>query len=188
MGKVKYPTTTARRLSERKPPKRRMRELFRLARVLPPLRGKRVFGEAPIPLRRRGIPPWQPWPYIEERLLQLAELAGPAGTLPERLFRLYLIIRQIPFEEQTIFGSPLRLGGAIVDFFLPTIGARGTIVRIQGDYWHTLFPRIGRDRMQYERLIREHDVLDVWESDLREAAAYGMNGLIAFGDRLLSGL
>lgn len=170
------------------PPRRKRSALSLLARPLPTLRQRRVYGEAPVPLRKRGVPPWQPWPYIEERLRHLAEAAGLEGTLPERLVRLYLLIREIPFRYETIMGTPLRLGGAIVDYLLPTVGARGTVVRVQGDYWHTLFPRMQRDRLQYEILSRRYRVIDVWESDLRRAAAYGIEGLLAYMDDLLFGV
>lgn len=160
-----------------------------LARPLPPLRGKRFYGVSPAPIRKRGFPPWAPWPHEDLLLEALAEPAGPTGTLPERLVRRYLLDRRIVFQEQHPFGAPLRLGGAVVDFLLPFVGRPpGVVIRVQGDYWHTLLPRIGRDRLQYEHLRRRgYRVVDAWEHDLRQAGVAGLTVLYRFLDDLIFG-
>ncbi|MCS7038040.1 MAG: hypothetical protein RMN24_00730 [Anaerolineae bacterium] len=163
--------------------------LKHLARPLPPLRGKPLYGISPAPIRKRGFPPFAPWPHEDQRLEALAEPAGPVGTLPERLVRRYLLDRNIVFQQYLPVGAPIRLGGAVVDYLLPFVGrAPGTIIRVQGDYWHTLLPRIGRDRLQYENLVRRgYRVVDAWESDLRQAGIAGLHALYRFLDELLFG-
>lgn len=122
----------------------------------------------------------------EEKLESIA--ADPPGTLPERLVRAWLIARNIQYIEQgPTFGGTLRIGGAVVDFILPFMGSNpGTVIRVQGDYWHTMDSRIAKDRAQYERLVAKgYTVVDLWEGDLKSHALGG--DLFSWIDSVLTG-
>lgn len=98
----------------------------------------------------------------------------PAGsTLPEMIVALALIWGGYRFAAQRPEdGGRLRLGGAVVDFIVYT--GRPIVIRVQGDYWHSLPNHRRRDAMQLLRLIsRGYTVIDLWEHDLYQAWTQG---------------
>lgn len=121
-----------------------------------------------------------------ERLEEMA--AGETGTLPERLVRAWLIKSGLLFQEQQgELGGRLIIGGAIVDFVVWVGDPPGMVIRVQGDYWHSLQPRKAKDRVQYERLIAKgYRVSDLWENDIYRSALDGwfpryMSGIVYGG-------
>ena len=96
------------------------------------------------------------------------------GTLPERMAAYALVKLGIAFTTQNWEGGGrLYLGGAVVDI-KAFIGATIVIIRVQGDYWHSLKDRIYKDAVQYDRLVAQgYIVLDLWEHDLYQAWADG---------------
>jgi hypothetical protein len=96
------------------------------------------------------------------------------GTLPERMVGLALVWLDWYFQFQRAEdGGRLRLGGSVVDFVV-YMGAQKVIVRVQGDYWHSLPERKRSDAVQADRLrALKYRVADVWESDIYEAWVNG---------------
>lgn len=115
---------------------------------------------------------------IEEDILaEIAKLSREkqaqipvAGTLPERMIALALVWLGYYFQwQRSEDGGRLRLGGAVVDF-LVYVGAKPTIIRVQGDYWHSLPQRKLQDAVQWERLhAKGYRIFDAWEHDIYDA-------------------
>lgn len=107
---------------------------------------------------------------VERAIEQLPErqrvLIPPMGTLPERMVGLALSWLNYQFQAQRPEdGGRLRIGGSVVDY-LVYIGASRIVLRVQGDYWHSLPGRKHKDIVQAERLrMRGYRVSDVWESE-----------------------
>jgi hypothetical protein len=114
---------------------------------------------------------------VEEAILRLPlekRWRIPAGTLPERMVALALCYLDVYFQAQrSEDGGRLRLGGAVVDF-LVFIGSLPVVVRVQGDYWHSLPSRKLKDRVQWDRLhMRGYRVADIWEHELYQQWSEG---------------
>jgi len=92
------------------------------------------------------------------------------STLPELIVALALLRLRLLFQAQNPeLGGRLELGGGVVDFKV-FVGAGIVIVRVQGDYWHSLPERVLKDALQYDRLHRlGYRVADLWEGDLYQA-------------------
>jgi len=96
------------------------------------------------------------------------------GTLPERIVERALIDLDLTYTKQAHVGSALVIGGGVVDFVVYYGPLPGVAVRVQGDYWHTMRPRMAKDRVQFERLkAKGYRVFDAWEHDVYEAALGG---------------
>jgi G:T-mismatch repair DNA endonuclease (very short patch repair protein) len=113
----------------------------------------------------------------EAVLAQIASLSAAAqakiplaGTLPEIMVALALVQIGWQFQCQSPeSGARLRLGGSVVDFVV-VLGATKVIIRVNGDYWHTLPGAAQRDAMQEARLSSQgYLVVDLWEQALYEA-------------------
>lgn len=113
----------------------------------------------------------------EEVLAEIAKLPRDAqaqipiaGTLPERMIALALVRLGYYFQwQRSEDGGRLRLGGAVVDF-LVYIGIKPTIIRVQGDYWHSLPERKLQDEVQWQRLhLKGYRIFDAWESAIFDA-------------------
>lgn len=141
------------------------------------------FRYAPLGVRlyRRRTPDYQ---AVKEKVLKIVggmrkidrdqlppgTILGSAvgqGTLPEIVFAIACIWARIPFQyQQSELGGRVRLGGGVVDFII-TIGARPTIVRIQGQYFHSLPGAAGKDAVQWARLHQQgYLVVDIWEAEI----------------------
>jgi len=109
-----------------------------------------------------------------------------AGTLPEIMAALALTWLGYPFQAQrSEDGGRLRLGGAVVDL-LVWLGASQVVVRVQGDYLHSLPARKLKDTVQWARLhAKGYRVADIWESDIYRA--WVDNRLKQFVDQVLLG-
>ncbi len=96
------------------------------------------------------------------------------GTLPEKIVAYGLILAGYTFAYQIgETGGRLKLGGSVVDFKV-ALGAKTVIVRVQGDYWHSLPMRKLKDQTQFEILkSRGYLVFDAWESDVYRAFVEG---------------
>jgi G:T-mismatch repair DNA endonuclease (very short patch repair protein) len=131
-----------------------------------PKRPKRITAER-IPLRPRILDRG-----AEQDKLEAAALQGVLGTLPERIVWKWLVDHQHRFiVQQTEFGGPLVIGGAVVDFVVYDLG-RPVALRVQGTYWHgPQFPqRQARDDEQFARLTAMgYHVVDAWEQDIYNA-------------------
>ena len=141
---------------------------------LPKLTGHKSRGLAkPKPPRSRGGFKFTALPSKQERLE--AKAAEPPGTLPERLVKAWLEKQSLPWQsQQSEMGGRLRVGGAIVDFIIYVGTPPGVVLRVQGDYWHSMEPRRSRDRTQRERLIAKgYRVVDLWEGDIYNAVLGG---------------
>ena len=97
-----------------------------------------------------------------------------AGTLPERMVALALLQLGYFFQcQRPEDGGRLRIGGAVVDFIV-YVGGRQTLIRVQGDYWHSLPERRRSDLVQAERLrAKGYRVFDAWEHAIYEAWTNG---------------
>lgn len=93
-----------------------------------------------------------------------------AGTLPEQMVAYALVMLSYSFECQNAqSGGRLRLGGSIVDFIV-AIGGAKSVIRVQGDYWHSLPERKAKDAVQLLRLqAKGYRVVDLWEHDVYQA-------------------
>lgn len=96
------------------------------------------------------------------------------GTLPEKIVAYGLILAGYTFSYQIgETGGRLKLGGSVVDFKV-ALGSKTVIVRVQGDYWHSLPVRKLKDQTQFEVLkSRGYLVFDAWESDVYRAFIEG---------------
>lgn len=97
-----------------------------------------------------------------------------AGTLPEIMVGIGLLLGGYLFTFQTSDnGGRLVLGGAVVDFQIYQ-GTVTTVIRVQGDYWHSLPDRVLKDRAQFDLLkSRGYLVWDAWEHDVYVAWEQG---------------
>ena len=113
--------------------------------------------------------------FAELANLRANDLARiPQGTLPEMMVAWALVKNKWWFQSQTRQGGGrLRLGGATVDFVV-FLGASKVVVRVQGNYWHTLPERKEKDELQL-RLLRmdRYRVADFWEYDIYQAWTEG---------------
>lgn len=98
-----------------------------------------------------------------------ASRINPVGTLPEIMVALALIWLGYYFWGQVAeLGGRLHVGGGVVDYIV-WLG-RQVIVRVQGDYWHSLPGRQLQDAVQWDRLHqRGYLVADLWEHDIYQA-------------------
>ena len=97
-----------------------------------------------------------------------------SGTLPEQMVALALVWLKLPFQAQrSEDGGRLRLGGAVVDVVV-FLGSTQLIIRVHGDYWHSLPERKHKDAAQLERLrAKGYRVVDLWELDIYRAWVEG---------------
>lgn len=121
-----------------------------------------------------------------ERMSQEQKANIRLGTLPEIMVQMALARLGYRFVAQRPEGGGrLRLGGAVVDIIV-FIGARPVVMRVQGDYWHSLPMRQRKDAMQLVRLrALNYLVADLWEHDIYRAWAEGR--LLQFVDATLRG-
>jgi G:T-mismatch repair DNA endonuclease (very short patch repair protein) len=99
-----------------------------------------------------------------------AVLIRASGTLPEQMVALALCWLKLPFQAQrSEDGGRLRLGGAVVDIVV-FLGSTQLVIRVQGDYWHSLPDRKNKDAVQLERLrAKGYRVVDLWENAIYQA-------------------
>lgn len=147
-------------------------------RPFKPIAGKAPsFGEPPRKPRgvRTALPKAPNYLRIKEEVLRAIEQLPeakrvkipPAGTLPELIVGLCLCWLNYEFQAQRPEdGGRLRIGGSVVDY-LVYFGATRTVLRVQGDWWHSLPGRKHKDLVQAERLrMRGIRVADIWEGEL----------------------
>jgi hypothetical protein len=130
---------------------------------------------APLPVVGSNKPVGINYQKIKAGVYQaIAELSAedkakmPAtGTLPELIVALALIKLKLDFRCQANeMGGKLFLGGATVDFEV-MLGGFTTLIRVMGDYWHTMPGRKQSDEAQYAMLhAKGYRVADLWEHDL----------------------
>jgi len=91
----------------------------------------------------------------------------PEGTLPEMMVAWALVKNKLQFQsQQREGGGQLRLGGGVVDF-LVQMGSSVVVVRVNGDYWHSLPERKRKDELQAQLLrLRKYRLVDLWEHDI----------------------
>ena len=108
---------------------------------------------------------------LAKQFLTLKNTRFPDITLPEAITFVLLESFQEEFEFQAKFnGGKIYHGGSVVDFWLPN---QQSVIRVQGDYWHTRPDRVTEDEIQRAALLLgtidgKHilKVVDVWESKL----------------------
>lgn len=111
---------------------------------------------------------------IAKYFLTLKLTRYPDITLPEAIVFMLLEAEQEEFAYQHEYASGrLYRGGAVIDFWLPN---RATVIRVQGDYYHTKPERVELDLIQRSELAfatidgkRVERVVDVWERRLLSA-------------------
>ena len=77
--------------------------------------------------------------------------------------------------QSSYFGGRLDLGGLVADFVIDVL-TPPLIIRVHGEYWHTLPGRKTRDFFEKIQLL-EHgfEVVDVWEDDLLSKLDFTMS-------------
>ena len=108
---------------------------------------------------------------LAKQFLTLKATRFPDMTLPEAVCFVLLEEAQEEFEYQAQFnGGKIYHGGSVVDFWLPN---QQSVLRINGDYWHSRPERIAEDEVQRAALLlgtidgrRILNVVDIWESRL----------------------
>ncbi len=153
-----------------------------LGRGLPSLgRTPRRIGEPPRPPRGARLRVARTLNYARIRaevMAAVGRLNGEqlrkiplSGTLPEIMVALALVWLGVNFASQRpMDGGRLRLGGAVVDILVWLGGGKPIVVRVQGDYWHSLPGRKTKDVVQWMRLhARGYQVVDLWEHDIYRA-------------------
>jgi hypothetical protein len=108
---------------------------------------------------------------LAKQFLTLKLTRYPDITLPEAVFFVLCEAEQEEFEFQKEWnGGKIYHGSAVIDFWFPN---QQTVVRVQGNYWHSKPDRIAEDEVQRAALLqgtidgkRILNVLDVWENKL----------------------
>lgn len=92
------------------------------------------------------------------------------GTLPERMVALALVqLGYLFMWQRSEDGGRLRVGGAVVDFLVYS-GTKPVVIRVHGDYWHSLPERKNKDAVQWERLhAKGYRIFDAWEHAIYDA-------------------
>lgn len=110
--------------------------------------------------------------HLAQRVAALLQ-KWPRGTVPELVVYDWLEQKKIPFAYQGEFGGGRSIHGGAVPDFVVNVGGRGLVLRVQGEYWHTLPGQEDRDLAQkllmmgqYVEGLRVYAVVDVWENDL----------------------
>lgn len=93
------------------------------------------------------------------------------GTLPEIMIGLALVQLAFFFRwQRSESGGRLRVGGAVVDYTVYLGAGKPTIIRVQGDYWHSLPERKMKDEAQADRLrLKGYRLWDAWEHAIYQA-------------------
>jgi len=110
----------------------------------------------------RGVNALKSLPYLD------THTSKPEAILIKELLR-----RGIPAQSQVPIGGGHKLGGAVIDIYIPTnkVG-----VRIQGDYFHGIAEARRRDAAQYIYLaglgLR---IVDIWERDIYQRLDWVIN-------------
>jgi hypothetical protein len=93
------------------------------------------------------------------------------GTLPEIMVGLALTQLGWLFQwQRSELGGRLRVGGAVVDFTVYLGAGKPTVIRVQGDYWHSLPERKLSDEAQASRIrLKGFRLWDAWESAIYQA-------------------
>lgn len=152
--------------------------------ALPRQLGKRRRARSVLRRKPRQVRTRPPYSYdaIREQVLDAISRLSPldqariptGGTLPELIVAYCLVKAHMEFLAQhPVVGGKLHLGGSVVDF-LVRLGSQTVVVRVQGDYWHSLPDRRRKDSVQFDRLKAQRFlVADLWEHDLYQAWASG---------------
>jgi hypothetical protein len=108
---------------------------------------------------------------------------GPFASIPQRILTAALQKRGERVEFEIPFaGGRSKLGGMVLDLWLPNRGPAGTAIRVQGDYWHSLDPTRAQDDAQATYLrSRRIQVVDVWERDILQRLDWVLTQQIGFG-------
>ena len=128
----------------------------------------------PYPLRKTG-PRFKTW-KVPETLPYLGPYSSlVARLLTKRLMQLgYAVEAEVPF-----FGGRSVKGGQVADIFIRNMGNNGTVVRVQGEYWHRREGSEARDDAQSLLLMsRGIRVVDVWENDIKTRLSWVIEQLI----------
>lgn len=105
----------------------------------------------------------------------------PRGTVPELVAVDWMIRNGHWFVYQApLLGGRSGKGGAVADIVTQS-GGKGIVIRVQGDYWHSLRPQRERDAASKVTLIgatyaslRISYVVDAWENRLYKNPSYVM--------------
>lgn len=110
----------------------------------------------------------------------------PLATLPELIVYDWLTQEQQQFTFQGEFGGGRKLRGGAVPDFVVNWGGKGLVLRVQGEYWHTLPGQGDRDFVQKMQMMGQYvnglqvaSVVDVWEDDLYQRREHTMTMAMA---------
>lgn len=108
--------------------------------------------------------------YVANLPLDQQAMLPLANSLPEIMVGIGLLLGGYQFTYQSWDnGGRLVLGGAVVDFQV-SLGAKVVVIRVQGDYWHSLPVRVLKDVAQFDLLkARGYLVWDAWEHAIYQA-------------------
>lgn len=121
----------------------------------------------------------------------VSSIEAPVAAALERL--------GIDYEAQHLLEHPDGLYSCVADFYLPGIGDKGTVVEVNGGYWHA-DPHLYHDeelnesqRRGRERYARKLELLEllgielieVWERDIHRADEVLLQGLLELRERRL---
>jgi len=103
----------------------------------------------------------------------------PRGTVPELVAVDWMRRNGHWYVYQApLLGGRSSKGGAVADIVTQS-GGKGIVIRIQGDYWHSLRPQAERDQASKITLIgatyaglRVDYVIDAWENKLYRNPGY----------------
>lgn len=125
----------------------------------------------------------------DEKLAQrVIDLQGrfPLASLPELVVYDWLEKGKHQFTFQGEFGGGRQLRGGAVPDFVVNWGGRGLVLRVQGEYWHSLPGQVERDMVQRMQMLGQYvnglqvaAVVDVWEQDIYKRRDYVMKMALA---------
>jgi len=146
-----------------------MDALPKIGKDLPKLKVMRTWKGKKYPDVGRQYKNWGKPLSTNDRLEQFAAGANEEFTLPERIIEKALIIQGYKYDAQV----PIAGAHARVDF-LVFLGVPGHVIRVQGEYWHTLGNRRATDLIQWTLLKGQgYAVWDAWEQEVYDHVLNG---------------
>ncbi len=122
---------------------------------------------------------------VAQRVIDLAQ-KFPLASLPELVVYDWLSREEYQFVFQGEFGGGRTIHGGAVPDFVVNWGGKGLVLRVQGEYWHTLPGQVEKDlgqKMQmmgqYVNGLRVAAIVDVWENDIYKRREHTMQMAIA---------
>ena len=122
---------------------------------------------------------------VAQRVIDLAQ-KFPLASLPELVVYDWLSREEYQFTFQGEFGGGRKQKGGAVPDFVVNWGGKGLVLRVQGEYWHTLPGQVEKDYAQRLQMMGQYvnglqvtSIVDVWEEPIYRRLDYVMRMAMA---------